>query len=402
MGNFWTENDFPADYSRMLLMAPRSAYIVKHIVNPVSTWDFSRQGGDVVQLDRYGYFHDQEPQKASYTKEARTRGSTQTIGTGNGRSLQKEKIYMTLRELTGPSAGSANPGEAGNVSVTLRDLMTAKQTLFDLGDITGFNNSIGASRLAVDYLLLEDMIYIYDLLETDQIYYPSEIDVTATVNLSLNGFGGEPPKFLVDDIRNVVALLRDTANNAMPFQDGNFRCIAKSRALNVIKRDPEFREIARYPGGLPVSQALVPGMRDPNAPVPAQLSPAAMSGMAATPYQVGTYGGQSFHEEIIPTGFVFEGVRFFVSENVPDAIVPNVTYSNANNTALNGTANRTAYQLIFFGVEAIGLAVGGYGPEIKVNEQTDYGRHLHLIWCHYMDTKLLNSKFVVVARSFIN
>jgi hypothetical protein len=103
----------------------------------------------------------------------------------------------------------------------------------------------------------------------------------------------------------------------------------------------------------------------------------------------------------MPTGFVFEGVRFFVSENVPDVEVT-LNYSNPATGVTGGSATRTAYQLIFFGREAIGLAIGGMGPEIRPHSDTDYNRHIHLIWVNFMETKLLNSKFVVVARSYIN
>lgn len=400
MSQFWVDNGFPADYSRQLLLNPRPAYIAKFLVDPVVVWDFNKFGGDIVQLDRYGYFSDVESGTlASYTKEARSRKSDQTIGTNGGRSLSKEKVFFQLRELTGP-ADAVDPNTPGNVTVSIRDLQKAKQTLFDLGNITAFNNSIGASRLADDFMLLEDRIYIYELLSTTNTYNPAGFADGATVDLSANGFGGKPPKVTTKYLRTILETLVN--NDAQPFNDGNYRCLCELGAINHLKEDPEFLEVARYPGGLPVQYALAPSTLGAESPAPPQLmNYGTGGGMAATPYQAGSMAGQTWATEIMPTGFVFEGFRFFASRNVPRVNVT-LNYSNPATGVTGGSATRSAYQMIFFGREAIGLAIGGMGPEIRPHHDTDYNRKVSLIWCHFMETKLLNNKFVVVARSYIN
>lgn len=78
-------------------------------------------------------------------------------------------------------------------------------------------------------------------------------------------------------------------------------------------------------------------------------------------------------------GFVFDGVRFFISNNLPKAQV-SLTYSNASNTALNGNAVRTGELGIFYGAEAIGVGLGGNGPEVLLNNNDDFQRFVIAIW----------------------
>jgi hypothetical protein len=101
------------------------------------------------------------------------------------------------------------------------------------------------------------------------------------------------------------------------------------------------------------------------------------------------------------TGFVFDGVRFFVSTNLPKAQV-NLTYSNAANSSLNGSATRSGNLGIFFGAEALGVGVGGAGPEVLLNNNDDFQRFVIAIWRLYGDWILLDERFVTVARSYSN
>lgn len=401
MSSFWVDVGFPHDYNpSMLLHAPRPQFIAKHVVRPHVVWDYSKLGGDVVQLDRYQYFHDDEPGRQSYTQDARTRAAEETLGTGGGRGINKDKVFFRLRETTGP-ADPNDPTKPGTLSITMKNLMTAKQRLLDLSQIQVFNDSIGASRLATDFLMWEDYVYILEMLSTSQQYNPRGFADGATVDLSANGFGGEPPKINVADLDEILVQLRENPNNAIPFEDGNFGCLLSSRAMAHLKRDPEFQQIAREVGGLPASMVMMPLSNGPMSPEPAQISYNSQMRGFATPYQGGVYAGQTINEAIMPTGFVFNGFRFFVSENIPQ-LTQTLTYSNGTGTTVNGAASRTAEQLIFFGQEAIGVAIGGAGPQIKVHELTDFNRNIHLIWQHFGETKLLNERFVIVARSYNN
>lgn len=388
----------------MVLHSPRPQFIAKHVCRPHVVWDYTKLGGDVVQLDRYAWFHDSEPGRESYNKEARTRAATETLGIGGGRNIEKDKEFFVLRETTGP-ADPSDPNGSGTLSVSIKNLMTAKQRLLDLGNLQMFNDSIGSSRLATDFLMWEDRVYILELLSTSQQYNPNGFADGATLDLSTSGYGGEPPKITVKDLDEILVRLRSNPNNAIPFEDGNFGCLLSSRALSHLKRDPEFQKIAVEVGGLPASMVMMPMQYGPMSPEPPQIqygaTPTLMNGFYSTPYQGGLYAGQTINEQMMPIGFVFNGFRFFVSENIPTVEVT-LTYSNATDSSLNGSATRTAENMIFFGQEAVGVAIGGAGPQIKIHELTDFGRHVHLIWQHYGEVKLLQDKFVLVARTYNN
>lgn len=101
------------------------------------------------------------------------------------------------------------------------------------------------------------------------------------------------------------------------------------------------------------------------------------------------------------TGFVFDGVRWFVSTNLPK-VQTTFTYSNAANTTLNGSALRTGELGMIFGAEAIGVGVGGAGPEVLLNNNDDFNRFVIAIWRLYGDWQLLDERFVTIARSYQN
>lgn len=103
----------------------------------------------------------------------------------------------------------------------------------------------------------------------------------------------------------------------------------------------------------------------------------------------------------MPTGFVFRGVRYFVSNNLPKASV-SLTYSNAADAALNGAAVRNGELGIFFGPEAIAVGLGGAGPQIRLNSNDDFQRFVIAIWHLFGSWELSDERFVTVARSFTN
>lgn len=214
----------------------------------------------------------------------------------------------------------------------------------------------------------------------------------ATVNLTQAdlGFDGKPPKITVEDLDQIVADM--TTRNAPKFEDGSYACVCTPYFLKDLRRDDEFREVARYPGQVPVSMMTPPGtsMQPPQVP------------FSSSPYVGGLMAGQAqdlMGQSSMPTGFVFNGVRFFVSTNLPVAQVT-LNYTNATNTGLNGSRVRNADIGIFFGPEAIGLGVGGPGPEILLNNNDDFQRYVIAIWRMYGSWELLDERFVTVGRSF--
>ena len=99
-----------------------------------------------------------------------------------------------------------------------------------------------------------------------------------------------------------------------------------------------FRSVARYPGQ---------GVVDPMNP---GLAPNAHNFLGFGPAygQAGFVAGQP----VMPTGFLFEGVRWFESTNLPETSY-NLIITDKNASA----ADYAAAQLIFFGPQAVGVGV---------------------------------------------
>lgn len=102
--------------------------------------------------------------------------------------------------------------------------------------------------------------------------------------------------------------------------------------------------------------------------------------------------------QTMPAGLVYRGVRYFVSNNLPSAQVT-LTYTNPGTFAAGPTA-RNAELGIFFGPQAVGVAIGGAGPQIRLNNNDDFQRLIIAIWSLYGDWKLIEERFVTVGRSF--
>ena len=107
---------------------------------------------------------------------------------------------------------------------------------------------------------------------------------------------------------------------------------------------------------------------------------------------------------VMPTGIVFEGVRFFETTNMPTGKV-SLTYTAikpGQNPANHPTGAflRTAHLGIFFGMQSVGVAIGGAGPEVLLNNNDDFGRFVIAVWRTFGDWVLLNKDFVTVARSY--
>jgi hypothetical protein len=51
-------------------------------------------------------------------------------------------------------------------------------------------------------------------------------------------------------------------------------------------------------------------------------------------------------------------------------------------------------------MQAVGVAIGGAGPEVLLNNNDDFGRFVIAVWRTFGDWVLLNKDFVTVARSY--
>lgn len=379
--------DFPILLGQELYR-PDSKYILKYVTRPRVKHEFFKGPGDNVQLDRYKFWGTGD---AGYTKENRERSDTQTLGISSSRRIEKDKVILTLKEYTGP-ADESDPNSPSTFQIPLRQILTAQRALWEYGQ-RAFHDSIGSSNLLQDFRRWEDRIYCNELLKTTNIYNPRGIADGATVNLTQAdyGFGGNPPKFNVDDLEQVVADM--TFRNVPTFEDGNFVCVCSPYFLKDLRADSKFLEVSRYPTHCPIG-AMTPGVGSMSPPQLPFNSPWAQGLMAGQAMDV-------MGQTMMPLGFVFDGVRFFVSTNLPTASV-SLNYTNANNTALNGVAQRTGQLGIFFGAEAIGVGMGGAGPEVLLNNNDDFQRFVIAIWRLYGSWELLDARFVTIARSYSN
>lgn len=89
-----------------------------------------------------------------------------------------------------------------------------------------------------------------------------------------------------EDLLTIVEQLRSNPRLAPTFEDGNYHCLASPRFMRHLRSDPDFREVARYPG--------FPGFQP----------------------SMAIYGGGQYNQyntpqgmPMMPAGFVYEGVN---------------------------------------------------------------------------------------------
>ena len=114
------------------------------------------------------------------------------------------------------------------------------------------------------------------------------------------------------------------------------------------------------------------------------------------------YGGAGFvaGAPTMPTGFVFEGVRFFETTNMPDY------YFNVSLQGANGYTGTTAKLTqaacgFLYGPQAIGIGIGGPNAQVLTNSNDDFSRFVILIWQLYAGWECLNLDFISVCHSFV-
>jgi len=98
----------------------------------------------------------------------------------------------------------------------------------------------------------------------------------------------------------------------------------------------------------------------------------------------------------MPSGFLFEGVRWFESTNLPET-----SYNLVVTSASSSAADYGAAQLVFFGPQAVGVGIGGNNAQILLNNNDDFSRFVIMIWSLFAGFESLNSDFVTVGYSFV-
>jgi hypothetical protein len=378
------DNDFPKILGAELYR-PHPAYIAEMAVEPVVVHDFTRQPGQTVQLDRYKFWG------TPGTKDSRERIADQTIGTANSRNITKEKVLVVLKEYTGP-ADPGDPTQPSTFKIARETLVTAQRLLLDTGNLNMFHQSIGSLTLLDDYRRWRDRVFIDELSKaeangaassTQGGYYfagSKTKDSSGRVSYSTTEYGNEVQQFQVrTDLLTVVKDLRK--RNVPTFADGLYRCICDPTFMMHLRRDPDFREIARYSGN--PGQGMYMG----NPMMPNNAS-----------FYMGPQAGQAYFlagEPVMPTGVQFEGVKFYESTNFP---IKNVTASFDGGSAY---ASKEVAQGYFFGPQSIGVGIGGPNAQVLINNNDDFSRFIILIWQLYAGFEILNKDFVTTAYSFV-
>lgn len=379
----WIDNDFPKILGAELYR-PHPAYVVEMAVDPVVVHDFGAQPGQTVALDRYRYWGNPG------TKDSRERTADQTLGTSSSRNIVKDKVNVTLKEYTGP-ADPSDPSQPSTFKVARETLMTSQRLFLDTRNIAAFHQSIGSLTLLDDYRRWRDRVFADELFKAEAngkadavqggYFFPKGKTKTGTTVESYAS--GQSAKFGVkDDLLDVMEKMR--RRNVPTFPNGYYRAIASPTAMKHLKQDPDFREIARYPGN---------GMANPMQP---NLAPNATFYMGSGPAygQAGFVAGQP----VMPTGFLFEGVQWFESTNLPEksytATIPVAT------PAITGAVTEAA-PILFFGMQAVGVGIGGENAQILLNNNDDFGRFIIMVWSLMAGFEALNKDFVTVAYSFV-
>ena len=348
---------------------------------PVVVHDFTKQPGQTVQLDRYRFFGNPG------TKTSRERTQDQTIGTANSRSIVKDKVLVSLREYTGP-ADPNNTNLPSTFKIARETLMTAQRLLLDTGNLNMFHQSIGSLTLLDDYRRWRDRVFIDELFKSESrgqssdsqggYYYPNgkaKTNSTTLTAYTATEYASERFKFNVKtDLLEVVKSLRK--RHVPVFEDGYYRCIADPSFMKDLRADQGFREVARYPG-MPGQGSPLMGAGQPNQAI----------------YAGGQFGQAQFvaGEPVMPSGFVFEGVRFFESTNFPAKTI------TADIGDGNGAGSKTTPAGLFFGPQAIGVGIGGPNAQVLINNNDDFSRFIILIWQLYAGFANLNKDFITTA-----
>ena len=374
------DNDFPKILGAELYR-PHPAYICEMAVEPVVVHDFTRQPGQTVQLDRYKFWGNPG------TKDSRERISDQTIGTANSRNITKEKVLVVLKEYTGP-ADPGDPTQPSTFKIARETLITAQRMLLDTGNLNMFHQSIGSLTLLDDYRRWRDRVFLDELSKAEAngpasssqggYYFPG--GKTKNPVYTAPEYAAQVQQFQVrTDLLTVVKDLRK--RNVPTFADGLYRCICDPTFMMHLRRDPDFREIARYSGN--PGQGMYMG----NPMMPNNAS-----------FFQGPQAGQGYFlagEPVMPTGVQFEGVKFFESTNFPNKTQAATLGSSP------GAGTYEVAQGYFFGPQAVGVGIGGPNAQVLINNNDDFSRFIILIWQLYAGFDILNKDFITTAFSFL-
>jgi hypothetical protein len=381
----WLDNEFPAVIGAEL-HRPHPAYVAEVAIDPTVVHDFAAQPGETVILDRYRYWG------SPGTKASRARTADQQIGTASSRGIVKDKVPVTLTEYTGP-ADPEDPNAPSTFKVARETLIKAQRLLFSTGDMTRFHQSVGSITLLDDYRRWRDRVLMDELFKAEAngaadydkggYYFPQGKLKTNATTVAAYTSPTLPAKFSpVIDLMEVVTALRK--RNVPTFADGLYRAIIDPVAMKHMRQDEDFRAASRETGS---------GIIDPTQP---WLAPNASRYLGTGPAYGGT--GNLAGQPVMPVGFPYEGVRFFESTNMPEK---SFTTNIDSSVGGGGSKLYQAAPILFFGLQAVGIGIGGQDAQVLINNNDDFGRYIILVWSLMAGFEILNKDFVTVAYSFI-
>jgi len=312
---------FFSSLNAMMLLEPRPSYVFDQFAFKEISYG---SGGDTVYLNRYPYFGD-----VGLTLTARTLTESSTVGTANPVSQSATAVSVILKELSGPYNNSVS--QVAPLGLSEKVARQAQAKLIDSEDPLSFFNSIGANSLKDDHDRFHDRVLCNLYLDTTNKRNPGGVADGSTATTSTGS------TFSTTDLVSIRETL--ASNDAPPLDDGLFAAVISPRMDKHLKLDTNYRDAMRY------------------------IDP--------TRLMRGEIG-------------VYEGFRFFLSNNIPTATVNSLT----------------AYQGLFFGKQAVGYGEGNLPVQIRQSNDNDYDRFLYLIWLVYRGYALLDSRFCVKARTF--
>lgn len=321
-----------------LMSAPLLAFVnnyqAANAIQPRVVHDFAASRGKQVHIDRFKPWGER-----GLSLLARVRDKQQIIGTQNSEGLSKSTRIVQLDEFTGPSTIT---GEPSTLHISYEDMVYARNRLWDYG-LMAFHESIGSMNLADDYARWNDRSMVERLMQCQFKFNPgdkSDNNVQATDKISRSDL--------------LVTKERLAFFNTPRFPDGTYHYLISERQFRHLQEDPDFVKyaIATVQGGsLPPMNAY-----------PAY-------GPSGQPMVASGLGPRMMQQPLAPV--VFEGFTFYPTNNLPTRLI----------TTSNGP--RIAHLGFAFGPDSVGIGSGGRGPQVKLNNNTDFERHFHFIWQWY-------------------
>ena len=364
--SYFLEGFVPAQMGAVLRSALPN-YVARQAIQPLFAWDFMAQRGKEVLVKRPNYWS-----RSGKTFENYQRTATQLIGTANNEPLSTTDIRLYLKELTGPSvSGTATPS---SLRITKQDMLFARTNLWNSGSLQTFHDSIGSNLLRDDWQSLEETIFLTKLGETTVNRNPGGAADNATYATAADA------QFqCVRDLLTIGELM--TQYSTPRFPDGFYHGLLSPRMFKHLMADSDFRETQR-------------------SIIAAGRAPAAASQLINTAQQIVTPSGIVISPTITPV--VYGDFMLWVCQTLNDL-------SFATTSAITSTSqtNVRAHAGYFFGAGAIAEAMGGPGPQVLYNGDTDYGRIYNFIWQKYWDCKYVltddqNSGVCVEMRTYAN